>query len=524
MKNETTSTKTIVYNMITRTFAKYPYIWNLSIAQRAIRCMFKCDNLSSKKNVFAMSENVVGLKIVCSLVALFIFSSAFAQNWRSGWVYIENVQTGLVIDVQGNVKANGTNVWPYSLNHSKAQMFQFSEFQIADKYGDEARRIMAYDNGSLGSDFYLSVKTPAMVIAPTSPGEPETPDAIKPDLVLPAMKLATDSPRSNKKTLRNFVFTIESKRELDDSPSSIISASELTIGSAPKQIWKILPVPNEDGVYYIQNAQFREKMVMEPLDFSSGGTLVLSSFTGSNLQKWRIIKTTPPEATDLKLSNLEWEEIYDQSPWYKPWKWHYDYKIKGKLSWKVSDVSNVVKQDIRVSDGDGNRESMTLAANISSTDFNFKSSSSAKSQEHCFDIKTYSKWKGQNWAFSDDECKKPTFEESPPPKTDPAPGVGKLIISNCHNDKKSVRLWTYDLTTNNGAWKDHGTIGSQWQGSGCPSGPPKEITLEDDHVYLLVAIDCGELPPNQTQGICHKLTSSQIQGGKDGASLTFQVN
>lgn len=486
--------------------------------------MFSYHSISYKKKYLYINKNHDELRLICSLVALFIFSSAFAQNWGSGWVYIENVQTGLVIDVQGNAKRNGTNVWPYMLNYSKGQMFQFSEFRIPDKYGDEARRIMAYDNSSFGSDFYLSVKTPAMVITPTNPSAPVIPGTVRPDLVFPEMVLAPDRPSSDNKTLRNFVFTIESKRELDDSPSSLSSASELTLESAPKQVWKILPVPNESGVYYIQNAQFREKMVIEPLDFSSGGTLVLSSFTGSNLQKWRIIKTAPPKATDLKVSNFEWEEIYDYSPIYKPWKWHSDYKIKGKISWKNSDASSITKQELRVRDGDWDIETVTLAGSKTSFDFNFISSSSANTEEHCFSIITYSRWQAENSAISSDECKKPAFENSPTEETVPSSGVGKLIISNCHNDKKSVRLWTYDLTTSNGTWKDHGTLGSQWQGSGCPSGAPKEITIEDDHVYLLVAIDCGNLPPNQTQGICHKLTSSQIQGGKDGRSLTFQVN
>lgn len=460
-------------------------------------------------------------------IMLFLFlvsSNLSAQNWRSGWVYIENVETGLVIDVQGNVKADGTSVWPYSLNYSKAQMFRFNEHYIPERYGEDGRYIMAYDNSSYSSDYYLSVKTPPMVIVNTDPNEPARPGAIERDLVLPPTGMAVDPDRpiSNKKTLRNFVFSIEAKHEIEDSPLSVIN--DLSISQGIKQIWKILPVPNEPDVYYIQNAHFREKMVIEPLDSSSGGTLVLSSFTGSDLQKWRILKTAPPEPSNLKLSGFKWEEKYDQTPWYKPWKWHFVQKIKGTLSWSNPDVSVLTKQNIFIDTADTNYEKITLSPNKTSYEFNIKSSKSAKTEEHCFSVKVLSRWQAQNWAFSDDLCEKPGFEEEPSTPTTPAAGVSKLIVFNCHNDRKAVHLWTYDFTANTGVWKDQGTLASQWQGSSCPSGSPKEITINDNHIYQLVAIDCGSLPPNNTQGSCHKLTSPQIQGGENGTSLTFQIN
>ncbi len=452
-------------------------------------------------------------RILIISILSFLCTSAFTQSWRSGWVYIENVKTGLVMDVQGDVKANGTNVWPYSINYGRAQMFRFSEYFIPERFGSDARYIEAYDNSGSITDFYLSVKTPPQVIVATDPNLPSSPGIIRPELVLPLGVFDSGHPPSNKKTLRNYVFTIEEKRELDNSPISLVNDHALTSGSTPKQIWKILPVPNEPNVYYIQNAHFAEKMVIEPMDFSSGGTLVLSSFTGSDLQKWKILKTKPNEPTDLKLTNFKWEEIYSQEPFYKPWKWHYIQSIKGKLTWTNRDVSSLSKQRIVVDGRNSDYETITLEPNVSSYEFNLKSSSAAKTKEHCFNVITYTKWQAENWAFSDEVCEKPDYLDSPSTPPVPSTGVGKLIIYNCHNDKKSVRLWTYNLTNNTGVWKDHGTLGSQWQGSGCPSGSPKEIDINDSNEYLLVAIDCGDLPPNQTQATCHKLTSSQIQGG-----------
>ncbi len=104
-------------------------------------------NLMSTYSSFIQKQNFLSIgakhflpRVLSLVFLLFIFTNISAQTtWRSGYAYIENVQTGLVMDVQGNVKANGTNVWPYTLNYSRAQMFQFSEFNIPERYGDDAR-------------------------------------------------------------------------------------------------------------------------------------------------------------------------------------------------------------------------------------------------------------------------------------------------------------------------------------------------------------------------------------------------
>ena len=444
-------------------------------------------------------------------------------TWGSGSVYIENVLTGTVIDVQGGVKASGTNVWPYSLNYTNAQIFRFSEHRIPERYGSTARRIFAYP---AYNDLLLSVKTPPMVIATDDGGGTGRPGTIDPSIVLPdTVGLVADPDRlpSDKRTLSNIIFSIEDEQQLDQSsPISIVDNLTLMPGS-PKQIWNLIPVDGQDGTFFIESPDVGDSMVIEPLDFSSGGTLVLSSHTGSDLQKWRILQTAPPAPTNLTLSNFEWDKKLDQTPWYKPWKWHHDRFVKGTLTWANAKPSILTGQTLIVETTSTN-ESVAVAPHRTSIDFKVDSTEDAKDDEHCVSIAVRSRWQSENRAFSDEECQVPEVDEPADTGPDPKPGVGKILVYNCHTDRKSIRLWTYDLTANTGTWADRGTLGDQWEGSGCPSGPPKEIDLDDDHVYRLVAIDCGDLPPPQMPGTCHRLTSADIPGGPDGATINFTVN
>lgn len=474
--------------------------------------MFTLPSLYLKILYSQIEKNILMYACLCITILLLFSTNLYARNWVKGWVYIQNVQTGLVIDVQGNIKKHGISVWPYSLNYSKAQMFRFSEFNIPERFGSDARYILAYDDKSSISDFILSVKKPPMVIAPPHRGTVSDPGIVTPPIVAPPSVVVGDSHNTNKKILRNYLFSVETKQEYAESPFPPVSA----VDTKPKQIWKIIPVDNEEDTYYIQSAHFSEKMVIEPLDNSSGGTLVLSSFTGSNLQKWKILKTKPEVATNIKLTNFVWDN--------DTFLWWGSINIRGKLTW-TKNASNLLDQSIivRPSSG-GGQDSLSVGPTKNSSEFEFGSNTTNKTKEHCFSIKSTSKWQAQNWSFSDEVCEHPKYPGSPTPPTTPPAGIGKLLISNCHNDKKQVHLWTYDLTNNNGVYKDHGTLGSQWQGSTCPVGSPKEINISDDHVYVLIAIDCGDNPPNQTQGSCHKLTSSAIQGQKDGSPLIFQIN
>ena len=261
------------------------------------------------------------VKILLVIMLPLNCTSLFSQNLTTGWVYIENVQTGLVIDVQGNVKSKGTTVWPYTLNYSNAQMFRFTRTKIPNGYGSEARYIRTYNNSSSSPGLYFSVKIPALLVDPVK--TPKT-DQIKP--VQSSGLLLADDGRSssNRNILKNYVYIIEEKIEYKTPKFG----SAISLGHEPKQIWKIIPVPNEPDVYFIQSAHFNGEYVIEPLDLNSGGKLVLGEFTGSNIQKWRILKTAPNKPEDVNITNFKWERSLNQSTW-KFWEWHYEYKIKG---------------------------------------------------------------------------------------------------------------------------------------------------------------------------------------------------
>ena len=55
-----------------------------------------------KFNLFS-PKTYMYFRVLVLLTLSFVYASANAQTWRSGWVYIENVQTGLVMDVQHDV-------------------------------------------------------------------------------------------------------------------------------------------------------------------------------------------------------------------------------------------------------------------------------------------------------------------------------------------------------------------------------------------------------------------------------------
>jgi hypothetical protein len=217
-------------------------------------------------------------------------------NW---WIYIQNVQSGMVIDVQGNAKTAGTSVWPYSLNHTNAQIFRVDTKTPPREYGVDACYIEALNAG--GPDLYLSVKTPPLVIVAADTTEPVQPGTVPSDVILPRM--VADQP-SDKRVLRNCAFSIEEKR-VPSATSPISVLTDLSVPEGPpKQVWKLVPVPGEEDVFFIQCADFEDTMVIESLDLSSGGTLALSSFTGADIQKWRIGSTAAPNATNLKLARF----------------------------------------------------------------------------------------------------------------------------------------------------------------------------------------------------------------------------
>ena len=443
-------------------------------------------------------------------------------NW---WIYFQNVQSGMTIDVQGNAKTAGTSVWPYSLNYTNAQIFRVDTTSLPREYGDDACYLQALNDG--GPALCLSVNTPPVVIMAVDTTEPAQPGTVPSDVILPRM--VADQP-SDKRVLRNYAFTIEEKRGIRaPSPSSVITDLSVPAGP-PKQVWKLVPVPGEEDIFYIQAADFEDMMVVESLDLSSGGTLVLSSFTGADIQKWRIVSTAPPTAYDLKLADFTWVEWFKMSGW--PWNWHRVRTIQGKLSWTRPDPSApassaLERQVVSVSvDGDDYQFVAGVEPNRSSYDFEVPSSSAAKTKEHCFVVWGRSKWQSANLSLSLEVCGVPTLYSPAQPvePVTPPKGIGKILVYNCHAEEKPVHLWMYDLTANNQVWADHGIVAFDCPHDTPPNGTPKEIIIGDNHAYYLVGIDCGDMPPNPTDGSCRRLTRSPIQGEKDGASYPLRIN
>jgi hypothetical protein len=432
-------------------------------------------------------------------------------NW---WFGIQNVQSGRVMDVQGNAKTAGTTVWPYSLNYTDAQIFRVDTTSPPRGYGDDACYIKALNAG--GPNLYLSVKTPPLVIVAVDTTEPAQPGTVPSDVILPRM--VADQP-SDKRVLRNYAFSIAEKR-VPSATSPISVLTDLSVPEGPpKQVWKLVPVPGEEDIFFIECADFEGRMVVESLDLSSGGTLVLSSFTGADIQKWRIVSTAPPNATNLKLADFTWAEWVDMSPLYAPWKWSWVRIIQGKLSWTNPNPSALRSQVVSVSvDGDDFQFVAGIEPNRSSYDFKVPSSKAKRTKEHCFVVWGRSKWQSNNLSLSDEVCGIPTLYSPAQPEPTTPKGIGKLLISNCHSEKKPVHLWSYDLTANTGVWKDEGTVAFD-----CPDGTPKEVSFGDSHVYTMVGIDCGDMPPNQAQSSCWTWTLTAIQGEKDGASLPIKI-
>lgn len=106
-------------------------------------------------------------------------------------------------------------------------------------------------------------------------------------------------------------------------------------------------------------------------------------------------------------------------------------------------------------------------------------------------------------------------------------GVKTALISNCHSEKRSVNIWTYDATI--GAYADKGSAGSNWSSSGsCPVGAPFTVTLTEGHQMQIIAVDpqgltCGGQNDPSISG-CQKLVTGYLLGDNNGTTVQFQIN
>lgn len=90
-----------------------------------------------------------------------------------------------------------------------------------------------------------------------------------------------------------------------------------------------------------------------------------------------------------------------------------------------------------------------------------------------------------------------TSQQQPatPPATEPTvPTASKLLLYNCHTDRRSVHVWVYDFTA--GTREERTTLSHHYDSTGsCPAAgiEPFELELQEGHVYQVVAVDPGNV-------------------------------
>jgi hypothetical protein len=111
----------------------------------------------------------------------------------------------------------------------------------------------------------------------------------------------------------------------------------------------------------------------------------------------------------------------------------------------------------------------------------------------------------------------------------PQQGFSQIAVFNCHSERRTVHLWTRDLTTG-APFIERGVLPDQWLNGSCPAGAsPFIISLTDGHSFQFVAVDpdligCGGRNDPQS-GACQRSTFTQsILGDADGVSLNVTVN
>lgn len=121
-----------------------------------------------------------------------------------------------------------------------------------------------------------------------------------------------------------------------------------------------------------------------------------------------------------------------------------------------------------------------------------------------------------------------TDEDGGNPPPPPQQGYSQLAVSNCHNNRRTVYLWTRDITAG-APWIQRGSLSAQWSSGSCPIGSPFVISLTDGHLFDFTAIDpdltgCGGRNDPQ-YGACQRFKFTQaIRGDTDAPTLPVRVN
>lgn len=272
------------------------------------------------------------------------------------------------------------------------------------------------------------------------------------------------------------------------------------------QSWKIEKVPGEKDTYWIKSLAFGDKRVFTRINTNDWSTIHLEPFDSKDeRQKWimklAMIDGSQPENVKINHFELNKSSSHAKSgtlsgnlTWTDHTKYEKGFKIwmKGPGSSQFTPIGNV-------------------SANKTKFSFSFKAKVKSNNQ-YKFYVVAYHEWKS-------DHRRSATVVGSPKiisPKPPAAKGTQKIIVYNCHNNRKRVRLYLKDLTVGN-TWQQVGYLNSGKNSSGgCNKNNPKSIPLKDGHQYILKALDCGSSNPNQTDSRCHRMTTSVILGDSDG--------
>lgn len=419
------------------------------------------------KNLFFVS--------VMFLLASCMSFEASAQ-YLIGTYSIENKQSGKFVDVKGGSANPGAIIWQFELNYTMAQQF----YIVRRAYFDGGYVIQPRIPSN--NEMFLTWKMKDPVFVPAS------------------SQALTISNSSDIKIVQDIWYNIP--------PPALESGPQISI-QRRHQVWKIIPVENEQGTYFIEAMGTSNRRVLASSSNNSGTDLALVDFSGQDNQKWIITKVPPPGATNLKVVEFYWE------PGFLWW----GNKIKGKLTWDdISDDENGFKLFItRLGEHSGTSDPIKIPANREQYSFSLPSKH-GKDQEHCFRIAAYN-----NWGTNDDAaraCAVASEREKPPTSPPPEPeGINKVLIYNCHSDQQAINVWLRDLSSGN-IWVKKGTLSSQWANGSCPVGNPLQLTLENSHNYYIMANDCDD-NPNSPVNSCNVLEPFFLKGS-DNPNQTYE--
>lgn len=415
--------------------------------------------------------------IICFsvLFSLIITLETYAQELPEGDLVINNYASNNYLDVKLGSLEPKAKVWMFKLNQTDAQYFRFI------KIGSQNDKVFRIQN--IKSNLFLTAR-----------------------MVLSISMDAASSSQNNS----NIYLTQDHAYEISNRPQIDIMSVD-----AKNQYWELMSAEiAENGTLFIlKNVRFNK--VLEPFNNQSKSSLILNTYVqGKISQAWKI-SAMPKIPKSVRVD--------------------YSYKVQsnrisGVINW--SDQSNnesgfSIWADRTYAGGVPYSFEIVnfVPANTTSYSFTFNETNSlnGKNREHCFYVFALgSGGFAPNSLPSKNVCSIAHNELSSPPPPPPPVGISSIHVYNCHSEQRAVRLWTYDLTLDNGIWVDRGQLSSQWSNGSCQSGLPnlpKQISLTDGHSYALKAIDCGNNPPNTTDGSCHKLTTTNAIPGKTGGQI-----